>query len=44
MIECLRFFKGACTRGIYDTMKTAVETIFVGSERADNRRILQVCG
>ena len=27
------FFKGACTRGIYDNMKTAVETIFVGKER-----------
>src|ERR1700733_12340011 len=24
------FFKGACGRGIYDNMKTAVETIFVG--------------
>jgi hypothetical protein len=24
------FFKGACTRGIYDNMKTSVETIFVG--------------
>jgi hypothetical protein len=23
-------FKGICTRGIYDNMKTAVETIFVG--------------
>ena len=23
-------FKGNCTRGIYDNMKTAVETIFVG--------------
>src|ERR1700730_10722141 len=23
------FFKGTCTRGIYDNMKTAVETIFV---------------
>ena len=32
------FFKGACTRGIYDNMKTAVETIFVGRERAYNRR------
>src|SRR5438128_7853330 len=30
------FFKGACTRGIYDNMKTAVETIFVGRERAYN--------
>ena len=38
------FFKGACTRGIYDNMKTAVETIFVGRERAYNRRFLQMCG
>ena len=38
------FFKGACTRGIYDNMKTAVERIFVGKERAYNRRFLQMCG
>jgi len=38
------FFKGACTRGIYDNMKTAVETIFVGRERAYNRRFQQMCG
>ncbi len=38
------FFKGACTRGIYDNMKTAVDTIFVGKERAYNRRFLQMCG
>src|SRR4051794_36277792 len=37
------FFKGACTRGIYDNMKTAVETIFVGRERAYNRRFMQMC-
>src|SRR5437016_3108749 len=37
------FFKGTCTRGIYDNMKTAVETIFVGRERAYNRRFLQMC-
>src|ERR1700754_1792054 len=37
------FFKGACVRGIYDNMKTAVETIFVGRERAYNRRFLQMC-
>src|ERR1700678_4510636 len=37
------FFKGACTRGIYDNMKTAVETIFVGKERQYNRRFLQMC-
>jgi transposase len=38
------FFKGACRRGIYDNMKTAVEAIFVGKERAYNRRFLQMCG
>lgn len=37
------FFKGACTRGIYDNMKTAVDTIFVGKARAYNRRFLQMC-
>jgi transposase len=37
------FFKGACTGGIYDNMKTAVDTIFVGRERAYNRRLLQLC-
>ena len=37
------FFRGACTRGIYDNMKTAVETIFVGKDRQYNRRFLQMC-
>src|SRR6185437_9519596 len=37
------FFKGTCRRGIYDNMKTAVETIFVGKERAYNRRFVQMC-
>jgi len=37
------FFKGACTRGVYDNMKTAVETIFVGKDRQYNRRFLQMC-
>ena len=37
------FFKGACTRGIYDNMKTAVETVFQGKERKFNRRFLQMC-
>jgi transposase len=37
------FFKGACTRGIYDNMKTAVETILVGKDRQYNRRFLQMC-
>ena len=45
------FFKGACTKGIYDNMKTAVDAIFVGKaatlrrgkERAYNRRFAQMC-
>src|SRR5271169_342174 len=37
------FFKGACRRGIYDNMKTAVETVFVGKDRRYNRRFLQMC-
>ena len=37
------FFKGACTRGIYDNMKTAVEAVFVGKDRQFNRRFLQMC-
>jgi len=36
-------FKGTCSRGIYDNMKTAVETIFVGKDRRYNRRFLQMC-
>jgi transposase len=37
------FFKGACTRGIYDNMKTAVEAVFIGKDRQYNRRFLQMC-
>src|SRR5690349_22625388 len=36
-------FKGACQRGIYDNMKTAVETVFIGKDRLFNRRFLQMC-
>ncbi len=36
-------FKGACRRGIYDNMKTVVETVFVGKDRVYNRRFLQMC-
>ena len=35
-------FKGACGRGIYDNMKTAVETIFVSNDRLYNRRFPDV--
>jgi IstB-like ATP binding protein/integrase-like protein len=37
------FFRGACQRGIYDNMRTAVEAVFVGPERAFNRRFQQMC-
>ena len=30
-------------RGIYDNMKTAVETIFIGKERLYNCRFIQMC-
>jgi transposase len=36
-------FKGTCRRGIYDNMKTVVETVFVGKGRVYNRRFLQMC-
>jgi transposase len=38
------FFKGACTRGIYDNMKTAVEAVFLGKDRQFNRRFVRMCG
>jgi transposase len=37
------FFRGTCTRGIYDNMKTALEAVFSGKERQYNRRFLQMC-
>jgi transposase len=37
------FFKGTCTRGIYDNAKTVVETVFVGKDRQFNRRFLRMC-
>jgi transposase len=37
------FFRGTCTRGIYDNMKTAVEAVFIGKERLYNRRFQQMC-
>ena len=40
--KAFAFFKGACQRGIYDNMKTAVDAVFVGKERAFNRRFLQL--
>jgi len=37
------FFRGACGRGIYDNMKTAVDAVFIGKDRAFNRRFAQMC-
>jgi transposase len=37
------FFKGSCTRGIYDNMKTAVDSVFIGKDRQYNRRFLRMC-
>jgi len=42
--RAFEFFKGSCTRGIYDNMKTAVEAVFIGKDRQFNRRFLQMCG
>ncbi len=40
--KAFAFFKGACQRGIYDNMKTAVDCVFVGKDRQFNRRFLQL--
>jgi transposase len=40
--KAFQFFKGVPRRGIYDNMKTAVETVFVGKERKFNRRFEQL--
>ena len=42
--KAFAFFGGACARGIYDNMKTAVDAILVGKERTCNRRFQQMCG
>jgi transposase len=42
--KAFAFFKGTCTRGIYDNMKTAVDTVFMGKDRQFNRRFAQMCG
>src|ERR1700730_4589273 len=42
-IRAFVLFKGTCTRGIYDNMKTAVETVFIGKDRQYNRRFLRMC-
>jgi transposase len=40
--KAFQLFKGVPKRGIYDNMKTAVDAVFVGKERAFNRRFQQL--
>jgi transposase len=40
--RAFQFFKGVPKRGIYDNMKTAVETVFIGKDRKFNRRFEQL--
>ena len=40
--KAFAFYRGACERGIYDNMRTAIDAVFVGKERAFNRRFLQM--
>ena len=42
--KAFAFFKGACARGVYDNMKTAVSQILVGKDRVWTRRFQQMCG
>jgi transposase len=41
--KAFEFFGAVPRRGIYDNMKTAVDTIFVGRDRRYNRRFLVMC-
>src|SRR6056297_1422042 len=41
--KAFAFFGGACTRGIYDNMRTAVDAVFTGKQRTYNRRFVQMC-
>lgn len=40
--QAFEFFGGIPLRGIYDNMKTAVDTVFTGKKRGYNRRFLQM--
>jgi hypothetical protein len=41
--RAFRFSGGACRRGIYDGMRTAVDALFAGRQRTSNRRFAQLC-
>lgn len=42
-VRAFVFFGGACERGVYDNMKTAVDVVFTGKTRQFNRRFAQMC-
>jgi transposase len=42
-VRAFAFFGGACGRGIYDNMKTAVDVVLPGKERRFNRRFEVMC-
>ena len=41
--KAFAFFGGACVRGIYDNMRTAVDGVRSGKDRAWNARFLRMC-
>ncbi len=41
--RAFQYFGGACNRGIYDNMSTAVTSILKGKQREYNQRFLQMC-
>lgn len=41
--QAFKFFGGSCHKGIYDNMKTAVQTILQGKNRQYNPRFVQMC-
>lgn len=41
--QAFAFFGGACARGIYDNMSTAVDAVLVGKERRFNRSFQRMC-
>ena len=41
--KAFAFFAGACERGIYDNMSTAVDAILMGKDRKFNKKFEQMC-
>ncbi len=41
-VQAFEFFGGACSKGIYDNLKTVVTKVLMGKERVFNRRFLNL--